>query len=110
MKKWAIPCQFGALTAPFNIYVGEPVSDAHPLEQQAAWLMRERGGVVPVAAYDSFDQLHAIALENGVSFEALCDYALGEASSPQAAGDAPRPEAAKGSGDEAEDDRGRRPD
>lgn len=80
MKKFTIPCQFGEIRAPFNIYIGEPVADAHPLEQQAAWLLRERGGVIPVEVMDSFKKLQEIALENGVSFEELCVYALGTAS------------------------------
>lgn len=79
MKKFTIPCQFGDHMAPFNIYIGEPVSDAHPLEQQAAWLLRERGGVIPAEVMDSFKKLQDIAIENNVSFEELCVYALGSA-------------------------------
>jgi len=81
MKKFTIPCQFGDVKAPFNIYIGEPIRDAHPLEQQAAWLLRERGGVIPPEVMDSFKKLQDIAIENGVSFEELCVYALGTASS-----------------------------
>jgi hypothetical protein len=77
MKKFTIPCQFGDVKAPFNIYIGEPVADAHPLEQQAAWLLRERGGVIPAEVMDSFKKLQDIAIENNVSFEDLCVYALG---------------------------------
>jgi hypothetical protein len=79
MKKFTIPCQFGDVKAPFNIYIGEPVPDAHPLEQQAAWLLRERGGVIPADVMDSFKKLQDIAIENGVGFEELCVYALGTA-------------------------------
>jgi Domain of unknown function (DUF2610) len=77
VKKFTISCKFGETSAPYNIYVGTPVADAHPLEQQAAWLLRERGGVVPVEVMESFSKLQAIALENGVNFEELCVYALG---------------------------------
>jgi hypothetical protein len=72
MKKFIVPCQFGDTKAPFNIYIGEPVDDGHPLEQQAAWLARERGGEIPAEVMDSFAKLHEIAKENGVSFEELC--------------------------------------
>ena len=77
MKKFTIPCIFDDLKVPFDIYIGEPVPDADPLEQQAAWLLRERGGIIPAEVRESFRKLHAIALENEVSFEELCVYALG---------------------------------
>ena len=80
MKKFTIPCQFGSEMSPFNVYVGEPVADAHPLEQQVAWLARMRGGHMPDEVLDSFKKLHDIAKENGVSFEELTVYALGTAS------------------------------
>ncbi|MFI7350114.1 DUF2610 domain-containing protein [Streptomyces sp. NPDC049936] len=81
MQHFEIPCQFGSVRAPFPIYVGEPADDAgHPLEQQAAWLARERGGSLPQEVMDSFAKLHAIALENNVSYEELTVYAMNEAS------------------------------
>ena len=79
MQWFMIPCFFGDRKAPFPIYVGEPAADTHPLEQQAAWLWRERGGLIPQEVMDSFGKLHTIALENNVSFEELCVYAIGEA-------------------------------
>jgi hypothetical protein len=79
MKKFTISCDFSGVTTPFNAYVGAPARDAHPLEQQAAWLQRVRGGVVPVGVMDTFQRLHDIALENEVSFEELCAHALGTA-------------------------------
>ncbi|MEZ5139731.1 MAG: DUF2610 domain-containing protein [Acidimicrobiales bacterium] len=79
MKRFMVPCDFGGRKAPFPIYVGEPAPDVHPLEQQDAWLRRERGGSIPVEVMDSFAKLHAIALDNDVSFEDLCMYAMGEA-------------------------------
>ena len=81
MKKFTIPCDFGGVKAPFNIYVGEPAPDAtHPLQHQANWLSVERGGTIPPEVMDSFQKLWAISKENGVSFEELCVYALGTAS------------------------------
>jgi hypothetical protein len=86
-EHFMIPCDFGSTRVPFPIYVGEPVVDAHPLEQQAAWLARERGGQVPVEVMDSFAKLLAIATENNVSFAELTVYAMGEALKEQAAGE-----------------------
>ncbi len=79
MKEFTIPCTFGDTKAPFSVYIGEPAPDAHPLEQQALWLARERGGQFPPEVMDSFAKLHSIAMENKVSFEELCVYALGTA-------------------------------
>jgi hypothetical protein len=80
VKKFTIPCDFGEIKAPFNIYVGEPAPGAnHPLQHQAAWLSRERGGTIPPEVMDSFAKLLDISRENNVSFEELCVYALGTA-------------------------------
>lgn len=85
MRPFMIPCSFGPLTVPFPMYVGEPVwDDTHPLEQQAAWLERERGGQVPTEVMDSFAQLLAIAIEHNVSFEELTVYAMDEAAKESA--------------------------
>lgn len=85
MKSFMIPCRFGTAGAPFPLYVGEPAVGTHPLEQQVAWLSRVRGGSVPVEVMDSFAKLFAIALENNVSFEELCVYAMEQATSNAAA-------------------------
>ncbi|MGW4699138.1 DUF2610 domain-containing protein [Streptomyces sp. NPDC004285] len=80
MRPFAVPCSFGAdHQVPFEVYVGEPAPDAHPLEQQLAWLARERGGTMPQDAVDTFATWHAIALEHGVSTEELSAYASMEA-------------------------------
>lgn len=79
MQHFMIPCDFGGRKAPFPIYVGEPKADAHPLHYQSWWLSSERGGSIPQEVMDSFEKLHKIALENNVSFEELCVYAMGEA-------------------------------
>lgn len=84
MQHFSIPCRFGTETSQFPLYVGEPAADCHPLEQQAAWLARERGGSVAQEVMDSFDKLLRIALENHVSFEELCVYAMNEAVDNQA--------------------------
>ena len=80
MKKFTIPCDFAGQQAPFNIYIGEPAPDKHPLQHQAHWLSVERGGTIPAEVMDSFSKLHEISKENGVSFEELCVYALGSTS------------------------------
>jgi hypothetical protein len=80
MKRFTIPCDFGGQKAPFNIYVGEPNPQKHPLAHQSQWLSSERGGSIPQEVMDSFAKLHEIAKENNVSFEDLCVYALGAAS------------------------------
>ena len=86
MKRFTIPCQFGEIKSPFHVYVGQPALGCHPLKYQAAWLREERGGTVPKDVLDSFATLLAIAVENGVSFEDLCVYALGVAAEEQEEG------------------------
>jgi hypothetical protein len=85
MKRFTIPCTFGAAKAPFHIYVGEPCADEHPLHYQSQWLQVERGGAVPGEVMESFQKLLNIAVENDVSFEELCVYALGEKNSSSSA-------------------------
>lgn len=86
MKRFTIPCQFGEVKAPFHIYIGQPAPGCHPLKYQTAWLREERGGAVPQEVLDSFGKLLAIAVENGVTFEDLCVYALGTAAEEQVEG------------------------
>jgi hypothetical protein len=85
VKKFMIPCDFPHGKEPFPLYIGEASAGVHPLEQQAAWLWRERSGTIPQEVMDAFQKLADIALENGVSFEELCVYALGESSEAPAA-------------------------
>ncbi len=94
MKRFTIPCDFGGQKAPFHIYVGEPDPTKHPLQNQAHWLSNEKGGSIPSEVMESFEKLHNIAKENGVSFEELCVYALGSA----AGGGGQDSQAATGSG------------
>lgn len=91
MQHFMIPCDFGGRKAPFPIYVGEPKADAHPLQHQSSWLSSARGGSIPQEVMDSFEKLHKIALENNVSFEELCVYAMGEALGSQPVTDSSLP-------------------
>jgi hypothetical protein len=76
----------------YPIYIGEPIKGAHPLEQQAAALRRERGLVIPQEIMDSFEKLAAIAVENDVNFRELVVHAMSEATEEAAADDAGTPE------------------
>lgn len=49
---------------------------AHPLQQRAAWLKRERGGTAPAAVLDRLQELCDIAVENDLDFTELCMDAL----------------------------------
>lgn len=81
MKKFTVPCDFNGVKSPFTIYIGEPEDSHHPLHFQADWLTRERGGNIPGEVMDSIAKLKELADKNNVSFEELCVYALGAASS-----------------------------
>lgn len=85
MKRFSVPCQFGARRAPFNIYIGYPADGFHPLHFQHAWLQEERGGFIPPDVRESFAKLLTIARENNVNFEDLCVYAMGAAAEQRAA-------------------------
>ena len=76
MKKFNVPCDFNGTTSDFMIYVGEPKLDSHPLQFQANWLSKERGGTIPPAIMDSMEHLHKLSMENNVSFEELCVFAI----------------------------------
>lgn len=76
MKKFTVPCYFGATKSPFTIYIGEPEDKHHPLHFQADWLSKERGGTIPSEVMDSIAKLKELADKNNVSFEELCVYAL----------------------------------
>lgn len=87
MKRFTVPCDFGDKKHPFHVYIGEPVPNVHPLKYQAAWLKAKRGGKVPDDVMVSFEKLQKIALENNVSYEDLCVYALGNAAKQKAEAD-----------------------
>lgn len=98
MKRFTITCDFGGVKHPFHVYIGDPHPKKHPLQFQAAWLSSERGGTIPQEVMDSFEKLYKISKENNVSFEDLCVYALGNASTEggNATGGAPAAPAANG--------------
>lgn len=83
MKRFTIPCDFNGTKHPFHVYIGEPKPDRHPLQHQSWWLSTIRGGTIPQDVMDSFDRLHKISMENNVSFEDLCVYALGTAAAEE---------------------------
>lgn len=76
MKKFTVPCDFGGQKAPFDVYIGNPKPGNHPLQNQANWLSKERGGTIPQEVMESFQKLLDLADKNNVSFEDLCVYAL----------------------------------
>ncbi len=81
MKKFSVPCNFaGGQQVNIDVYIGEPQSDKHPLQNQASWLSKERGGTIPQKVMDGFRDLYEISKRSETSFEDLCMYAIGEAS------------------------------
>lgn len=82
MKKFSINCQFGGQTAPFTVYIGAPKDKNHPLQFQADWLAKERGGNIPQEVMNSLSKLMELAAKNNVPFEDLCAYALEAAQTP----------------------------
>ena len=78
VKKFTIPCDFGGVSAPFSIYIGNPEPQHHPLHFQAEWLTKNRGGNIPSDVMDSVAKLFELSKKNNVSFEELCVYALTE--------------------------------
>lgn len=87
MKKFTVPCDFGGQKAPFDVYIGNPKPGNHPLQNQANWLSKERGGNIPAEVMDSFQKLLDLAEKNNVSFEDLCVYALNVAGQNGGGGD-----------------------
>lgn len=96
MKRLTIPCDFGGQKIPFHLYVGDPEPSKHPLQHQAHWLSSERGGSIPPEVMESFEKLHNIAKENGIPFEDLCMYAMGQASDGGGAADGQPPSPSSG--------------
>jgi hypothetical protein len=83
MKKFTINAQFGGQTSPVEIYIGKPEAKHHPIQFQADWLSKERGGSIPAEVMDSLQKLRELADKNGVPFEELCTYALEAAAAPK---------------------------
>lgn len=76
MKKFSINCDFGGVSAPFVIYIGNPEPSHHPLHFQGEWLSKNRGGTIPSDIMESINKLFELSKKNNVSFEDLCVYAL----------------------------------
>lgn len=76
MKKFSLPCDFGGVKSPFTLYIGNPSPKNHPIQFQADWLAKNRGGTVPQDVMDSLQELFDLSIKNNVSFEDLCVYAL----------------------------------
>ncbi len=77
MKKFVVNCNFGGQISPFQIFIGQPEPDHHPLHFQADWLSKEKGGTIPAEVMDSISQLLTLAKKHNVPLEELCVYALG---------------------------------
>lgn len=77
MRKFTVNCDFGGQLAPFAIYIGKPAQEHHPLQFQADWLSKQRGGSIPAEVMDAISQLQKLAEKNGVALEDLCVHALG---------------------------------
>lgn len=90
MKKFTVPCNFGAAQSPFTIYVGRPELKHHPLHFQSDWISKNRGGSIPNDVMDSIGKLFELSKKNKVSFEELCVYAL-ESEDIKKANKAPSP-------------------
>lgn len=69
MKKFTIPRS--QTESPIEAYIGEPADGEHPLAQQAAWLLRERGEQMPQRVLEAFGTLVDVARQQEVDFEEL---------------------------------------
>lgn len=76
MKRFPIECDFNGIKRTFHVYVGEPDPKRHPLQFQNWWMTTMGHGTIPQEEMDKFERLHKIAIENNVSFEDLCVYAI----------------------------------
>ncbi len=79
MKKFTVNCDFNGQKSPFTVFIGRPQEGHHPLQHQAEWLSKERGGTIPQEVMESISKLQDLAKKNNVSLEDLCVYALGSA-------------------------------
>lgn len=86
MKRFTVDADFNGTRYPIYVYVTNIPLPKHPLEDQARWLMEERGGTIPTETMDRYKRLQEIAAENKVSFAELCVYALGEVKSVEPEG------------------------
>nr|WP_253308410.1 DUF2610 domain-containing protein [Rickettsia endosymbiont of Ceutorhynchus assimilis] len=79
MKSFEFDCDFGGQKSKFKFYIGTPEQGHHPIQFQADWLSKERGGTVPSEVMDAISKLNDLSKKNNVPLEDLCVYALGSA-------------------------------
>lgn len=86
MKRFTVPVRAkdapsDGLTYPFHVYIMEEsqLRRHKGIEDQAIWLLRNRGLVIPQDVRDAFLKLETIARDNKLSFPDLAVYALGAA-------------------------------
>jgi tetratricopeptide (TPR) repeat protein len=78
IRRFTIPCIFSGLRYPFHVYVTNVPWPKDPLEDQARWLLEERGGTIPEDVRELFRKTHKTAHENNVSFMDLATSNLGK--------------------------------
>ncbi|WP_341789826.1 DUF2610 domain-containing protein [Rickettsia endosymbiont of Polydrusus tereticollis] len=83
MKAFEFDCDFGGQKSKFKFYIGTPEQGHHPIQFQADWLSKERGGAVPSEVMDAISKLNDLSKKNNVPLEDLCVYALGSAQEDQ---------------------------
>ncbi|MDX2083047.1 MAG: DUF2610 domain-containing protein [Rickettsiales bacterium] len=81
VHKFTTNCNFRGQKLPVTFYVGNPAAGNHPLDHQAKWLSKEKGGNIPREVMDAFTKLKAIADNGRISFEELCKYVVDELNS-----------------------------
>lgn len=77
MLRFTVQMEAHGVDFPFDIYIGEPSDQVHPLHFQIQWLRGERQIEFNQTVFENFTKLHTLAKENNVSFEELVAYALG---------------------------------
>lgn len=80
VTKFNVPCAFGGQASEVAIFIGEPETKHNPIHFQAKFIQDVRGGVIPQSVFESLEKLQKLAIENGVPFQELCQYALGSVS------------------------------
>jgi tetratricopeptide (TPR) repeat protein len=60
-KSWTLMADFDGIKYPYSFDVTNVTWPKHPLEDQARWLKEVRGGTIPKAVMDSFEQMNKVA-------------------------------------------------
>lgn len=76
IKEFEVPCITNGQSSTVTVYMGNPEREHNPIAHQANFLAKERGIVISAEIMTTLDKLKSIALENGVPFIELCEYAL----------------------------------